>query len=250
MAWTRSGCKTHKYNNPLINSKLCQFNFGIFGQTQQGFFSKIMFFKTEHPREIIACSHVLWSTPQARRWDKDSRIGFEHLLQLGCALDLVICYTAPWDSNVPLAKYTSQAMWCVILSTYFWTRNLSRKNLFCSFLLLYMYMEIQSARLTEATPLLFLWALRSARRALEAVSPQMPEFSPWPVRLGFVVEHTSMRQVFSGSTSIFGDRGKTVVKVLCYKSEGHWFDPSCCQWKFNWRKILPIALWSWVRLSL
>jgi len=22
-----------------------------------------------------------------------------------------------------------------------------------------------------------------------------------------------------------GDRGSTVVKVLCYKSEGHWFDP-------------------------
>ena len=28
----------------------------------------------------------------------------------------------------------------------------------------------------------------------------------------------------------FGDRGSTVVKVLCYKSEGRWFDPSCCQW--------------------
>ena len=26
----------------------------------------------------------------------------------------------------------------------------------------------------------------------------------------------------------FGDRGGTVVKVLCYKSEGHWFDPSWC----------------------
>jgi len=25
---------------------------------------------------------------------------------------------------------------------------------------------------------------------------------------------------------IHGDRGSTVVKVLCYKSEGHWFDPS------------------------
>ena len=29
-----------------------------------------------------------------------------------------------------------------------------------------------------------------------------------------------------------GDRGSTVVKVLCYKSEGHWFDPSWCQWIF------------------
>ena len=24
------------------------------------------------------------------------------------------------------------------------------------------------------------------------------------------------------------DRGSTVVKVLCYKSEGRWFDPSRC----------------------
>jgi len=31
---------------------------------------------------------------------------------------------------------------------------------------------------------------------------------------------------------IYGDRGSTVVKVLCYKSEGRWFDPSWCQWLF------------------
>jgi len=30
-----------------------------------------------------------------------------------------------------------------------------------------------------------------------------------------------------------GDRGSTVVKVLCYKSEGHWFVPSLCQWIFR-----------------
>jgi len=29
-----------------------------------------------------------------------------------------------------------------------------------------------------------------------------------------------------------GDRGSTVAKVLCYKSEGRWFDPSWCQWIF------------------
>jgi len=28
-------------------------------------------------------------------------------------------------------------------------------------------------------------------------------------------------------------RGGTVVKVLCYKSEGHWFDPSWCKWNFS-----------------
>jgi len=34
------------------------------------------------------------------------------------------------------------------------------------------------------------------------------------------------------SGSYFGNRGSTVVKVLCYKSEGRWFDPSWCQWIF------------------
>jgi len=29
-----------------------------------------------------------------------------------------------------------------------------------------------------------------------------------------------------------GDRGSTVVKVLCYKSEGRWLDPSWCHWNF------------------
>ena len=33
-----------------------------------------------------------------------------------------------------------------------------------------------------------------------------------------------------------GARGNTVVKVLCYKSERHCFDPSWCQWIFHWHK--------------
>ena len=32
-------------------------------------------------------------------------------------------------------------------------------------------------------------------------------------------------QIISKSTSTIGDRGGTMVKVLCYKSEGRWFDP-------------------------
>jgi hypothetical protein len=31
---------------------------------------------------------------------------------------------------------------------------------------------------------------------------------------------------------IIGDRDSTVVKVLCYKSEGRWFDHNWCHWNF------------------
>ena len=30
-----------------------------------------------------------------------------------------------------------------------------------------------------------------------------------------------------------GDRSGTVVKVLCYKMEGRWFDPIWCRWNFS-----------------
>jgi len=30
-----------------------------------------------------------------------------------------------------------------------------------------------------------------------------------------------------------GDRGSTVVKALCYKSEGRWFDSRWCHWNFS-----------------
>ena len=36
-------------------------------------------------------------------------------------------------------------------------------------------------------------------------------------------------------SKISGDRGSTVVKVLCCKSEGRWFDPSWCHWNFSFR---------------
>ena len=32
---------------------------------------------------------------------------------------------------------------------------------------------------------------------------------------------------------LVGGMGVTVVKVLCYKSEGRWFDPKWCHWKFS-----------------
>jgi len=35
---------------------------------------------------------------------------------------------------------------------------------------------------------------------------------------------------------MIGDRSGTVVKVLCYKSEGRWFDPNWCHWNFSLTK--------------
>ena len=32
---------------------------------------------------------------------------------------------------------------------------------------------------------------------------------------------------------VLGTRGGTVVKVLCSKSEGRWFDLSWCHWNFH-----------------
>ena len=32
---------------------------------------------------------------------------------------------------------------------------------------------------------------------------------------------------------IYGDRGGAVIRVLCYKSEGRWFDSRWCHWNFS-----------------
>ena len=45
--------------------------------------------------------------------------------------------------------------------------------------------------------------------------------------------HHLYRMRINGNNNSTGDRGSTVVKVLCYKSEGRWFDPSWCHWNFS-----------------
>ena len=44
-----------------------------------------------------------------------------------------------------------------------------------------------------------------------------------------------LRNVRNTSTKLYfvGERGGTVVKVLCYKSEGRWFDSRWCHWNFS-----------------
>ena len=43
---------------------------------------------------------------------------------------------------------------------------------------------------------------------------------------------SSSRFFYSTSEGI-GDRGSTVDKVLCCKSEGRWFNPNWCHWNFS-----------------
>ena len=49
----------------------------------------------------------------------------------------------------------------------------------------------------------------------------------------FNIYQHGLRLYFKLRTVCYGDRGSTVVKVLCYKSEGRWFDPSLCHWNFS-----------------
>jgi len=51
----------------------------------------------------------------------------------------------------------------------------------------------------------------------------------------FIMLYSNILYIFITYFIVFyiyynGDRGSTVVKMLCYKSEGRWFDPSWCHW--------------------
>ena len=49
----------------------------------------------------------------------------------------------------------------------------------------------------------------------------------------YMYENTGRCYFMSGIHSWNGDRGGTVVKVLCYKSEGLWFNSKWCHWNFS-----------------
>ena len=46
-------------------------------------------------------------------------------------------------------------------------------------------------------------------------------------------DYANPAAIFSRTTKTIGDRGGTVVKVLCYKSESRWFDSGWCHWNFS-----------------
>jgi len=46
-------------------------------------------------------------------------------------------------------------------------------------------------------------------------------------------DREQLQLILSQFLPFSGHRSNTVVKVLCHKSEGPWFDPSWCYWKFS-----------------
>ena len=58
-----------------------------------------------------------------------------------------------------------------------------------------------------------------------SVCPLRPSFFPHGI-VRFPLERFWLNLIFEYFPTLRGNRGSTVVKVLCYKSEGRWFDPS------------------------
>ena len=61
--------------------------------------------------------------------------------------------------------------------------------------------------------------------------------------------HTLPSQKCSNTLILSGDRGSTVVKVVCYYSEGRWFDPSWRQCIFQVHGIFLILMWKSVDIT-
>jgi len=71
--------------------------------------------------------------------------------------------------------------------------------------------------------------------------PLIPSISKPPIQSTspqFSYSYRSMKSILLSSShlSFHEDRGSSVSKVLWYKSEGRWFDPSWCQWIFHCHK--------------
>jgi len=50
----------------------------------------------------------------------------------------------------------------------------------------------------------------------------------WQSALHWDLENTVQWGIWQTTHRKWGDRGSTVVKAMCYKSEGRWFDPRRC----------------------
>ena len=69
--------------------------------------------------------------------------------------------------------------------------------------------------------------------SLTQQSRTVPDLTVWSM-CGLLSAVKGLVQLQNVAVHLFvRDRGSTVAKVLCYKSEGRWFDPSWCQWIFH-----------------
>ena len=75
--------------------------------------------------------------------------------------------------------------------------------------------------------------VRSESECFPVQAVTLPSCSLLPCADFFKIDITSMPHYIVILHALHGDRGSTVVKVLCYKSEGRWFDPSFCLWIFH-----------------
>ena len=78
-----------------------------------------------------------------------------------------------------------------------------------------------------------LWLSRVPKWLVVERSSRKEDISSGSVHVNFVVDKVAEAQIFLVVLRCLGDRGRTVVKVLCYKSEGRWFDYRWCPWKFS-----------------
>jgi hypothetical protein len=63
--------------------------------------------------------------------------------------------------------------------------------------------------------------------------PFMFRSSEWYLRLMSSDEHKTCLFIYFRPYILYVDRGGTVVKVLCYKSQGRWSDSRWCHWNFS-----------------
>ena len=62
---------------------------------------------------------------------------------------------------------------------------------------------------------------------------QGEDSSAWSLRWSSRSTVSAWMTIIEAYRCLPGDRGGTVVKVLCYKSEGRWFDSRWCHWNFS-----------------
>ena len=95
--------------------------------------------------------------------------------------------------------------------------------------------SVRHLSLSWASPIQSIYPHPTSRRSILILSTHLAQVSPvvsFP-RLYYPMLFYILYYTFYTPIYYIGDRGRTVVKVLCYKSLGRWFDPRCCRWNFS-----------------